>query len=157
MKSPHVIRAKDVHIGINKDKIMLVLHSSKTHSKADKPQIIKIMSNYTSKKDQQCRAIHGPWCPFKLLREFMSLRKIRESDMEQFFVFFDGSPVLGSNLRAILHRCPLKLQFNPALHGLHGLRSGHASDLLKAGISVETIKKIGRWKSNAVYKYLKLL
>ena len=30
--SPHVIKAKNVHIAKNKDKILLVLYSSKTHS-----------------------------------------------------------------------------------------------------------------------------
>ena len=39
---PHTILAKDVHIGQNKDKILFVLHSSKTHGKGDKPQMVKI-------------------------------------------------------------------------------------------------------------------
>ena len=41
-ESQHVVKAKDVHIGINKDKLMFVLHSSKTHGKGTKPQIVKI-------------------------------------------------------------------------------------------------------------------
>ena len=32
---------------------------------------------------------------------------------------------------------------------------GWLSDLLKMGFTVETIKKLGRWRSNAVYAYLK--
>ena len=38
----HVIKAKDVHVGMNKDKLMFILHSSKTHGKHTKPQIVKI-------------------------------------------------------------------------------------------------------------------
>ena len=41
-QGPHVLKVADVHIGENKDKLMFVLHSSKTHGKDAKPQIIKI-------------------------------------------------------------------------------------------------------------------
>ena len=37
-KSPHVLLAKDVHIRENKKKMLFLLHSSKTHSKASLPQ-----------------------------------------------------------------------------------------------------------------------
>ena len=35
--SPHVLKAKDIHIALNKDKILLVLYSSKTHDKGSRP------------------------------------------------------------------------------------------------------------------------
>ena len=41
---PHVILAKNVHIGENKNKMLFILQSSKTHGKGDKPQIVKIIS-----------------------------------------------------------------------------------------------------------------
>ena len=37
--SNHVIKAKDVHIGHNKKKMMFILHSA--HSQNTKPQIVK--------------------------------------------------------------------------------------------------------------------
>ena len=37
-KGPHTVRAKDIHVGNNKDKIMIVLYSSKTHGKESRPQ-----------------------------------------------------------------------------------------------------------------------
>ena len=40
----HVIKAKDVHVGKNKNKLMFVLHTSKTHWTDVKPQVIKISS-----------------------------------------------------------------------------------------------------------------
>ena len=48
-----------------------------------------------------------------------------------------------------------KLKLNADLYNVHSLRIGHCGDLLKMGVSVETIKKIGRWKSNAVFNYLR--
>ena len=46
-------------------------------------------------------------------------------------------------------------RFDKRLYSVHSLRAGRANDLLKLGLSVETIKKLGRWKSNAVFRYLK--
>ena len=40
--SAHAVKAEDVHVGVNKDKPMFVLHTSKTHNRGSKPQIIKI-------------------------------------------------------------------------------------------------------------------
>ena len=36
--SPHVLKAKDVHKAMNKDRVLLVLYSSKTHDKSLRPQ-----------------------------------------------------------------------------------------------------------------------
>ena len=44
-KSDHVIKAKDVHIGSNKPKILMLLYSSKTHGAESNPQQIKISAN----------------------------------------------------------------------------------------------------------------
>ena len=47
--SDHVVKAKDVHSALNKDKLLLMLYSSKTHTKGMRPQKIKITSNLTEK------------------------------------------------------------------------------------------------------------
>ena len=44
---PHVVKAKDVHVATNKLKMMFILHTSKTHNKGNKPQIIKIKAEPT--------------------------------------------------------------------------------------------------------------
>ena len=44
-KSEHVIKAKDIHENKLKDKLLIMLYSSKTHSFGMKPQRIKITSN----------------------------------------------------------------------------------------------------------------
>ena len=41
-KGPHVILAKNVQIGVNKPKLLFILETSKTHTRGDKPQIVKI-------------------------------------------------------------------------------------------------------------------
>ena len=74
---------------------------------------------------------------------------------EPFFVFSDKSPVKPEQMRAVLKLIIQFSGFHPNLYSTHSLRTGRALDLLKLGLSVETIKKMGRWKSNSVFTYLK--
>ena len=156
--SGHAVKVKDVQIGSNKNKFMFVLWSSKTHSKASKPQLVKITrtprqeSSMTPHRNNSNLLLP---CPYQLLRQYVSGRKPYSNDNEQFFVFRDGSPVKAVQLRNCLKNVLKSAGFDHTLYSLHSLRSGRARDLLKLGLSVETIKKVGRWKSNAVFKYLK--
>ena len=54
----HPVLAKDVHIGTNKKKLLFVLHSSKTHTKGDKPQLIKIQAKEQSVN--KCKELAAP-------------------------------------------------------------------------------------------------
>ena len=65
----HPVLAKDVHISINKNKMMFVLHSSKMHGKSMKPQVIKINAKKeTSRmKHANLQVLIWKFCPFKLL------------------------------------------------------------------------------------------
>ena len=47
-QSQHTVKACDVHIADNKEKMLFVLHSSKTHGLGDKPQMIKITNSTQS-------------------------------------------------------------------------------------------------------------
>ena len=46
-KSPHVLQARNVHLAMNKDKLLLILYSSKTHHKGCKPQKLKLLQTGT--------------------------------------------------------------------------------------------------------------
>ena len=90
-KSPHVLMAWDVHIASNKNKILFLLHTSKTHNRSHFPQCIKISSerkNHTKNTNAHC--------PFALIHHYLSVRK-NCSQNEQFFVFFDRTPVSAFN------------------------------------------------------------
>ena len=148
---PHAILADNVHIGLNKHKILFVMESSKTHGQGDKPQMIKISSKLiASPKDT-----NKYFCLFQLVRNYINIRPAALSDSEQFFVFCDNSPVKPNNVRMVVNTTLSLLKLDYRLYCVHGLRSGRASDLLSYGVSVETIKKLGRWKSNAVFTYLR--
>ena len=59
------------------------------------------------------------------------------------------------HFRSMLKAMIAKSGINAQAYSTHCLRSGRALDLMKLGLSIKTIKKLGRWKSNTVYAYLK--
>ena len=75
-KGPPVILAKNTHIGTNKDKILFLLKSSKTHDQSSKPQRIKIYRTKERKKsNNQCgRTWTQNHCPFLMLNAYLLRR-----------------------------------------------------------------------------------
>ena len=134
VKGEHVIKAKDVHIADNKEKIMFVLFTSKTHWWDNPPQSVKISSQGTSSRAKR-------HCPYSLLREYMAVRVEYERDDEPFFVYRDGSPVQPATINKILKEALILGNVDPKHRSFHCLRSGRVVDLLNLGVSVETIKK----------------
>ena len=151
----HPVRAKDVHIAMNKNKLMFVLHTSKTHWKNNNPQIIKISSKDIASKHKAAKDFDAI-CPYTLLRNYLRIRSEDfRSVQEQFFVFRDRSEVTAENFREVLKSAIKKAGLNYKLYNCSSFRSGRAVDLLRKKISVETIRKLGRWKSSAIYRYFR--
>ena len=86
----HPVLAKDVHIGENKNKVLFVLRTSKTHWTDQKLQSVKITRTPVS---AQSSMILNPHCPFQLLNEFADLRIKYKTESEPFFVYRDRTPV----------------------------------------------------------------
>ena len=154
MFSDHTLKAVDAHIGVNKKKMMFVLWSSKMHLNSMEPQMIKIAKTTQGNKPvMEDGVMH--FCPFEILRCYLLARKPYRDENEQFFVFGDHSAVKPSHFRAVLKKVLHITGFNSEYYSRHSFRAGRALDLLKYGLTVEVIKKLGRWQSNAVYTYLK--
>ena len=151
---PHAVKACNIHIGTNKDKILIVLYTSKTHGVYSYPQKIKI----TAVKPKTTTKLHTNLiCPFDTVRNYLRIRGGYFDDEENFFVFRDKSPVQAGQVRSILKTCLEKLNLNPSLYNTHSFRSGRTVDLWKYNnYTIDQLKQVGRWSSNAVYKYLKL-
>ena len=157
-KGDHPIRASDVHIGLNKKKLLILLRTSKTHWKSAKPQIVKINSyDINVKKSQSATHNKGNfnYCPYLMLKKYAGVRRSFKSVEEMFFVFRYRSPVLVHHFRKVLKQALLNCGFDSRLYCCQSFRSGRAGDLLDMGLSVETIKKLGRWKLNAIYRYFR--
>ena len=164
--SPHVIKAVDIHESKSKKKLLIVLHSSKTHSKGSTPQQVRIFGReqlevvinkevfrFAKKYERHVKPNH--FCPFEWTRKYFSMRQKIKQDDEQVFLFSDGSPLQAQHLRSLLRRVLKNLQLEPSFYDIHSFRIGRATDLFKAGVDLDQIKDLGRWKSNAVYKYLR--
>ena len=144
----HTLKAKNIHSSAAKNKLLLVLYSSKTHRAESNPQQIKITEIDQSKNK-------GNFCPFKLTRQFLKLRGPYTDDDDNLYVFRDNSPVTPEQVRKLLRKLLCNLQLDAALYDTHSFCIGRATDLYKEGRSLEYIKRVGRWRSNAVYRYLR--
>ena len=151
-KSDHVLKACNIHVALNKEKMLLVLYSSKTHDKSQQPQRIKIVANNIERIGSYK---NRHFCPFKLLMHFISLRGDFKNEDEQFFVFNGKIPVSADNAHAVLRTAINGLGLNGLLYDMHSLCKGRATDLFKYKYPVDEIKKLGRWHSNVVYKYIR--
>ena len=138
----HTLLAKDVQVGKNKRKMLLILRSSKTHGLHMEPQLIKISSIKKKEVNQEEDQIELP-CPYTLLWKYSRWRGGFASDNEPFFVFIDHSLVTPKHMRACLRTIIREVGYNDKLYGSHSLRSGRTCDLFDLGLSVETIKKLG--------------
>ena len=149
--SRHSIKAKNIEIADNKEKIKITLFSSKTHDVDSRPQEIKISSSeITGRHGRRTKF----FCPFKIIRQYMNIRRGYTTENENFFIFSDGSTIPQSCIRAMLKSAIQALNLNSDPYSFQSFRIGRATDLLKFGIPIEVIKCLGRWKSNTVYKYL---
>ena len=90
-----------------------------------------------------------------MLKEFVIVRGLRKRNDEQFFIFSDKSPVTPSHARLILKSAIDSLGLNSEFYEFRSLRGSRATDLAEMKIDLGVIKTLGRWKSNAVFKYLK--
>ena len=143
----HPIKASNVHVADNKRKILFVLRTSKTHWTDEKPQIVKISSSSYHESPR--------FCPYKLLRQYVEAHPKCTSKKEVFFVFSNKDPVTPVHLRKILKLMLQKEGLEHDYYNVHSLRIGRAVDLHdKLKISVESVKKVGRWCSNSVSSYL---
>ena len=145
--SEHAVKARDVHIAMNKQKLLFILRSSKTHGSYMKPQRIKISSQPTKSETPV-------FCPYQALRDYIELRPGYRHDNEQFFIFRDSNAVKPENMRSVLHKMLLKCGLQPSSYNTHSFRSGRCVDLRRLGLEVSCIMKLGRWTSSAVFDYL---
>ena len=144
----HQVKACDVHTALNKKKILVILHSSKTHSKGSIPQKVKI----TGRLETKCKR---NFCPFELTHNYIAIRGDIEDLQEAFFVLQGKLPVSPTLIRGALRDILTNLNLDASLYDTHSLRIGRATDLLKQNYRVEEIMQLGRWKSNVVFKYLR--
>ena len=153
--SDHTVKAKDVHIATNKNRMLFILYSSKTHGRESHPQKIKIEGNIHGDSKMRTNPNNRFFCPFNASREYLAIRGNYEEDNEPFFIFADKQPVKPLHARKILKRALKSVNLNPDLYNFHSIRGGRTSQLVKDNFPISKVKIWGRWRSNAVYRYIK--
>ena len=143
----HPIMADDVYVDKEKKKLQIILRSSKTHNRGSHPQRITI----TSSQDTRIS-----YCPHHIILTYAQGRKKYRSCNDPFFIFRDGTPVKPTHYHRVLRRAIMDIGLELKYYNTHSLRSGRAVDLFKGGKLVSHIKKMGQWRFNAVYDYLKI-
>ena len=164
--SPHSVKAVDIYKANEytpKKRVFIVLRSSKTHDTSMLPQKIKIHGfnslEIVNNDESKCYTIKDKrkhhFCPVDWIVKFTEMRNPIVLESENLFIFRDGSKLEAIHLRNLLRETIKSFDLNPAFYDTHSFRIGRATDLFKAGVPVDTIKHLGRWRSNAVYKYLR--
>ena len=74
---------------------------------------------------------------------------------EPFFIFRGRQPVKPEYFRKVLNRTISDIGLKPNNYDCHSLRAGRATDLFKDNVPFQQIKVKGRWKYDAIFKYLK--
>lgn len=143
--SPHSLKSEDVKMSSNKNKFLLILRSSKTHSKGDFPHTVSVPQVVDVEEDDDL------YNPFKAIRDY----RLRRPAGHNFFLFQDGTPIKTYQLRKVFNQAIAKANLDREILDFHSFRVGRASDLLASAVPFHLVKKWGNWKSNSILKYFK--
>lgn len=149
----HPILARDVHFNSRLKKVQVILRTSKTHGRGDQPQYIKFCDG-----DARVYLYNKRFRPYMVVRDYMDARGPKLHDSDPFFVFGDNSPVKPYQMQAVLKRALSRFHLDPTDFGVHSLRIGYATTLDHRHVSLDVIRRKGRWKrTNIVYRYIRMI
>ncbi|KAM3911197.1 uncharacterized protein RB166_019888 [Leptodactylus fuscus] len=111
-----------------------------------------------SKTDQQgkgswilLRPVSGAVCVVRLVGLFLQVR----SPGAPFLVHESGDPLTVFQFRSIFRRVLSSLGLDPSEYGTHSFRIGAATEASRAGLPVESVQRIGRWRSSCYASYVR--
>lgn len=93
------------------------------------------------------------FCCVTAMQKYFSLRP---TGAYYLFSHINGSPLTRSQFSGILAKAIRTLGLSTHSYLSHSFRIGRATVLASQGVPIETIKKLGRWKSDAVEQYIRL-
>ena len=92
-------------------------------------------------------------CPASFIRDFLVLRGSGQGPL---FCLTDLSPISPALFRSFLHMSAARAGFS-ALHITpHSFRIGGATHAVSTGASSQQVQALGRWKSSAFLKYIRI-
>ena len=128
------------HVTIKKHKIVISLPWSKTLQELTNSTVICVP------------ATHDQYCPVRLLSNYVNNTVFRKND--PLFKFKNHTFVSRSAIRSILYK--VHTSCNLFTNNLaHSYRRGGAIMYYRKGVPLEEIKRLGTWKSDAIFVYIK--
>ena len=95
---------------------------------------------------------HSCFCPVQYLLDYLSLRGPAPGAL----FILKGHPVTRQYFCSLLSTAIRLSGLNPSRYKGHSFRIGAASDAAERGLSDSQIRTLGRWKSNAFLRYIRL-
>ena len=92
-------------------------------------------------------------CPVQSMLDYLA---IRGPQMGPLFMTSDGCHVLRSKFSTLLDQCIRSCNLNPARYKGHSFRIGAATHAAIQGLSDAKIRLLGRWKSDAFKRYIRV-
>ena len=130
----------DVQIVQNPKALVVSIRASKSNQ-AGPPTVIRIPLSG-----------HPSMCCVLAVQHYLRIRPPRA---QYFFCHANGAPLTRSQFSGVLSKAIRNLGLPAKLYTSHSFRIGRASDLSFRGVSNDIIKKLGRWRSNAVDGYIR--
>ena len=127
--------------------------------------VIRIRWSTTIQYRQRCLALplfrlrDSPLCPVQAIVHSLSHTPNAALDGPALVYHTKSSctslrPLTSAVFISIFHQCLRALEMDPSTFGTHSFRRGGASHAFQAGLSVDSIRQIGDWKSNAYSAYV---
>lgn len=98
-------------------------------------------------------ADNSNFCCVTAVKNYLTLRP---TGAQYFFCHADSSPLTRSQFSGVLSKAIRIMGLPTQLYLSHSFRIGRATMLAAQGVSHESIKKLGRWKSDVVERYIRL-
>lgn len=136
-QSQHVLQFK--HIFVRARHIHILLYKHKTN-KSGKPVNIHIPSQ-------------EPMCPVRAISEYIHLRGNHDGPL---FVSSLSEPLTLAAFRAFFKDLLNFCELPSARYSLHSFRIGACTQAVFSGIPHEQIMRMGRWKSHAYKRYIRV-
>lgn len=90
------------------------------------------------------------------IKNMMAYLKVRPAGQGYLFCHKNNTPLTRYQFSSILSKAIKKIGLPSTQFKTHSFRIGRASDLAARGVSMETIKQMGRWHSDSYKKYIRL-
>ena len=92
-------------------------------------------------------------CPVRAIVDYLIVRGKREGPL---FVWPDGTMLTRNLFASALARILRNLNLTPQLYNTHSFRIGAATSANQAGLTPLQIKALGRWRSDAYQRYIRI-